>query len=304
MKKVFITLGIIFIALILYSCVSSSVSAEELYSIGMAYFELGNYAEAEKWLTRARQSNRTMTASQYNLGRIAYEQQRYEEAARHFEDVLKKDPYNILALRAAAYTRIKTDDIEIAENHYARLLQLVPESADDGHNHALVLYAMKRYREAEELLERYSLALLDNSDNLLLYARCQAALNNPQAIDNYSKWLVNNTDPKVRHEYAALLEKSELYARALEEYRQAMSEIPANRTDLNKGDFIFSISRVLLIADSSSNEGVTELQNAVTEGFSDIAAVEELISDRRISAANRDSIRTILNSMRQPSTTN
>ena len=298
MKKVILALCLFFLMLIVYGCASSAIAAEELYNIGMAYFELGNYAEAEKWLTRARQSNRTMTASQYNLGRLAYEQERFDEAAKHFEDILKKDPNNILAIRAAAYTRIKTDELDKAEKHYEKLLSLVPENADDGHNHALVLFAMKRYQAAEELLKKHSLALLENNDNLLLFARCQAALNKPEALDSYSKWLVNNTDPKVRHEYAVLLEKDELYARALEEYRQALTEITSGRTDLNIGDFTFSISRVLLIADSASVEGITELNNAIDEGFNDIAAVEELLNDRRVSAANRDSIRTILNTMR------
>jgi len=297
-KAVLIILLTLLISIL--SC-ASSIEAAELFEIGMAYFELGKYEEAEKWLNRARNSNRTMTASQYNLGRIAFEQERYEEAAGHFEDVLKRDPNNVLALRAAAYTRIKSDNIDKAEKHYAKLLELVPESSDDGHNHALVLFAMGRHTEAEEVLEKYPLALLDNNDVLLLYARSQAASNKPQAIDSYSTWLNNNTDAKVRFEYAALLEKGELYARALEEYRKALTEIPTT-SSLDKSEFVFAIARVLLIADSASNEGITELQDAVKEGFNDIAALEELINDRRISAANRESIRIILNDLRSAHT--
>ena len=121
----------IFFSAIICSCAGNAASAQEYFSIGMAYFDLGKYEDAEKWLNRAMQSDRTMTASQYNLGRLAFERQRYSEAARHFEDVLKKDPNNVLALRAAAYTRIKTGDIDIAQRHYSRLLELVPENADD-----------------------------------------------------------------------------------------------------------------------------------------------------------------------------
>jgi tetratricopeptide (TPR) repeat protein len=283
-------------------CLGMAASPEEYYSIGMSYFELGKYEEAEIWLNRARTADRTMVASQYNLGRLAYERKRYDEAAKLFEDILKKDPDNVLALKAAAYTRIHTGDISIAEKHYARLLELVPESADDGYNHALVLYAMERYSDAEKTLERYLIPLLENSDIQLLYARSQSAQNKAEAIDSYAKWLLNNTDAKVRSEYAQVLEHHELYARALEEYRKALTEVPDSNKTL-KGEIHFALARLLLIADSASNAGITELQNAVNEGFNDIAAVEELLNRQNISAANRDSIRNIINNIRRTTET-
>jgi len=297
MKKYLLLFFILVFSLFFYACVSSAASAEEYYSIGMAYFELGKYEEAEKWLNRARQANRTMIASTYNLGRLAYERQRYEEAARHFESILRRDADNIHALKAAAYTRIMLGDIQTAEKHYSRLLSLVPESADDGYNHALVLFAMERYIAAEEVLLRYPIALQENRDVMLLYARCQAALNKVDAIEHFSNWLKIHTDPKVRYEYARVLEQHEFYARALEEYRQALSEIAANSIDPAKSDVRFAIARVLLIADGSSGEGITELQGAISDGFNDIAAVERLSS--RVSAANRETMRGIINNMRQ-----
>jgi tetratricopeptide (TPR) repeat protein len=132
--------------LFLSSCASrGDVRAEEYFSIGMAYFELGNYAEAEKWLDRARTSNKTLIASEYNLGRIAFETGRYGDAVLHFERILVRDPDNVMALQAAAYSRIKNGDLEKAEALYNRVLVLVPESADDGFNYALVLYGLKQY---------------------------------------------------------------------------------------------------------------------------------------------------------------
>jgi len=288
-----------FSSLLLFAagCAGSAVSSEEFYSIGMAYFDLGKYEDAERWLNRARQANRTMIASTYNLGRLAFERQRYDEAARHFENILRRDGDNVLALRAAAYTRIVMGDIESAQRHYARLLTLVPESADSGYNHALVLYAMGRYTDAEEVLERFHIALMENSDNLLLYARCRAALNKVEAIESYAAWLETNTSPKVRYEYGQTLEKHEFYARALEEYRRAYSDSTAASADPKRSDIRFAIAKVLLIADGSSREGITELQGAVTEGFNNAAAVEGLLT--RVSAANRDSIRNIIGTMRQ-----
>jgi len=298
MKKYFQLIILLLFTVSLFNCTSTATTAEEYYSIGMAFFDLGKYEEAERWLNRARSANKTMVASQYNLGRLAYERQRYHEAADYFEDILKKDPSNVLALRAAAYTRIKTGDINIADRHYSRLLEMIPESADDGYNHALVLHAMGRYSDAEKVLEKYHVPLLDNSDMQLLYARSQSAQNKVEAIDSFSVWLNNNTDAKVRYEYAKALEHHQYYARAMEEYRKALTENPSANITLNS-EIRFALARVLLIADSTSNEGITELQAAVNEGFNDITAVEGLLSYQEISSANRDSIRTIINNMRR-----
>jgi len=290
---------LLLLALSICGCAGMAASAAEYYSIGMAYFDLGKYEDAEKWLNRAAQADRTMTASKYNLGRLAFERKRYEEAAKHFEDVLKIDPDNTLALKAAAYTRIKTGDIEKAEKHYSRLLELVPESADDGYNHALVLYAMERYSSAEEVMEKYPFALEENKDVLLLYARTRNAQNKVEAIDNFANWLSVNSDPKVRYEYAQALEHHELYARALEEYRKALSEVAATSTDPPKSDIRFALARTLLIADAESGEGITEMQGAVTDGFNDAAKVEAVLNSGKLNTANRNSLRSIVDNMRR-----
>jgi tetratricopeptide (TPR) repeat protein len=294
--RIFLLSAILFFS-VFTGCTTSATSAEEYFSIGMAYFELGKYEEAEKWLNRAKSSDKTMLASQYNLGRLAFERQRYNDAAKYFEDIIRKDQNNILALKAAAYTRIKTGDIDIAEQHYSKLLELVPESADDGYNHALVLYAMGRYNDAQIVLEKYLLSLLGNNEVQLLYARSQAAQNKVEAIDSFSSWLNNNTDAQVRYEYGLVLEKHEYYARAMEELRKALTETSSSNRDLNN-KIRFTLARVLLIADNASSAGITELQTAVNEGFNDVSAVEELLTKEKISSANKRSIETIIYNMK------
>jgi tetratricopeptide (TPR) repeat protein len=282
------------------SCLSrSAAQAEEYFSIGMAYFELGKFAEAEKWLNRARMEDTTMVASEYNLGRIAFEGERYREAAEHFEKVLKKDPVNVMALKAAAYTRIKTGETELAEALYNRVLELVPESADDGYNYALVLYVLKKYDEAERTLSRYSYALDENKDMLLLLARTQRELEKVEAIDSYDKWLANNTDSKVQYEYAQILEKEELYARALEQYRGALGGLSQDSTEPDKQQVRFTILRLLMIADGESGEGLKELETAVAEGFSDIEALTSLMEDKRLSEANRKGIEEAIDTIKK-----
>jgi len=283
---------------VLNGCANNVASAQEYFSIGMAYYDLGKFDEAERWLNRAKLADRTMVASTYNLGRIAYETKRYDDAAKYFEAVLKRDKDNIPALKAAAYSRIRTGDIETAEKHYAKLLSLVPESADDGYNHALVLFALERYAKSMEVLEKYPAALEENKDVMLLYARCQAKLKKVEAIDSFSAWLSVNTDAKVRYEYALILEENNLYARAIEEYRKALTEIAANAVNPAKHDIRFALARTLIIADGDNTEGITELQNAVNDKFSDIDAVEKILT-LKISASNRTAVQNIINNMKK-----
>jgi tetratricopeptide (TPR) repeat protein len=276
------------------------ITAEEYFSLGMAFYELGKYEEAEKWFNRAKSKDKTWAASEYNLGRIAFEMGRYREAAEIFEKILKKDPGNVMALKAAAYSRIKSGEFEKAEALYDRVLALEPEGADDGYNYALVLYALEKYEEVETVLTAREYNLVENSDILLLYARTQSAQHKVEAVDSYDKWLAVNSDPLVRYEYGQLLEKLEHYVRALEEYRTALTELSADTEALKRADLRFAIARTLLIADSESAEGITELDAAVSEGFADIEALEALLSNKNLSAAGKDGINAAIAAIKTP----
>jgi tetratricopeptide (TPR) repeat protein len=289
------------------SCVSARLvaSAEEYYALGMAYFEMGKYAEAEQWLNRAQRVDKTKIASEYNLGRIAFERGRYTEALKIFEQILAKDPENLLALKAAAYTKIKLSDIEGAEMYYDRVLRLVPESNDDGYNYALVLFAMEKSEKAEEVLAKYDLIIDTNSDAILLLARIQAKQDKVEAVDNYDRYLQAKSDDKVRFEYAAVLEKSEFYARALEEYRAVLNGLPqgvssgeSKSGDLTRPQILFTIARLLFIAEGDGEGGMTGLSQAVEEGYKDIPAMEALLEEPKITDEQKEEIRLIIANIR------
>lgn len=283
---------------VLFSCASrKAVQAEEYFSIGMAYFDMGKYVEAEQWLNRAKSADKTMTASEYNLGRIAFETGRYEDAARHFEGILSKDPNNVMALKAAAFSRIKNGNLEQAEALYDRVLALVPENNDEGFNYALVLYSLEKYEKCEEVLNKYPYALEENASSLLLLARAQKAQNKIEAADSYDKWVLSGkTSSQGFYEYAQILESASLYARALEQYENAIKALDQDTEELKKSKLMFEAARLLLIADPENAKGLEELNNSITEGFTDRDAIENLYLDERITQYNREEIKKILDS--------
>ncbi|MDR1095518.1 MAG: tetratricopeptide repeat protein [Spirochaetaceae bacterium] len=287
-------------AQMLVSCASQNASAEEYYSIGMAYYNMGKFDEAERWLRRAQSADRTMTASEYQLGRIAFENKRYSEAAACFERIIKKDRQNVLALQAAAYARVKMGDNERALEYYREVLALVPESADDGYNYALLLYAAGDYAEAEKALVKYDYNLPGNGDAQLLLARVQAAADKPEAIDSYALYLANAADAAARCEFAAVLEKNEFFARSIEEYKKALEEVTKETETLKKANIRFEIARLMFIADSDDDAALAELQGAIKDGFTDIEKVDALLNDSRLSAETRETVRTAADAIRQP----
>jgi tetratricopeptide (TPR) repeat protein len=292
--------GMVFSCFIACAGLGYRASAEEYYAIGMAYLELGKYTEAEQWLNRAKAVDKTKVASEYNLGRIAFETKQYEEALRFFERLLKKDPVNLMVLKAAAYTHIKLGNIEQAEALYQQVLALAPESADDGYNYALVLYAMEKYDRSEQVLGAYPFALQENMEVLLLFARAQKAQQKPEAVDSYARWFEaqgEKEDPQVRAEYASALEAAGFYARAVEEYRTLLKGLPPRAVasqDLSPAQVRYTLARLLLIADPENEEGITELTTALREGFDDQDALEALMEEEGISEAHKEAIRRLI----------
>ena len=221
-------LGFMLFSFSLFSCISSAAKAEEYYALGSAYFELKKYAEAENWFSKAKFHKSTNIASIYYLGRIAYETGRYREAESYFEQILKVDGENITALKAAAYTCIKLEELDKASSYYWKVLELVPESYDEGYNYAVVLMALGRAEEAEKVLVSYNNT--ESPEALLIMARSLRQQGKVEAADYYNTSLIKQDDPVVRSEYAAYLAEMGLSEKALEEYQKALENEKLNDT--------------------------------------------------------------------------
>ncbi|MDR2516728.1 MAG: tetratricopeptide repeat protein, partial [Spirochaetaceae bacterium] len=239
--------------------------------------------------------DRTQSASEYTLGRIAFARGDYTLALRYFDRILQKDRKNVTALRAAAYTLIRLERFTDAEAYYGRLLELVPESADSGYSYAVVLMAIKEPARAEEVLNGYAEMLAGNREAELLLARARRDQGKVEAIEDYRRYLAAGDDSRVRLEYAGVLEAGEFYARALEEYRLLLQEAAAgsSRAGVSAAELRYAVGRLLLIADNAE-EGIAEIEGAVADGFTGDGEMEALLQSGRVPPAHRESLRRII----------
>jgi len=72
-------------------------SAFDLKIVAMDYILLGDFIDADKWLTRSLQSNTTDSDGWYQLGRTKYNENRFTEAIDAFKKCLALDATNIKA---------------------------------------------------------------------------------------------------------------------------------------------------------------------------------------------------------------
>ncbi len=295
-RFLFITLAAI---CMLGACATTGPMGDEYFSIGMAYFDVGKFAQSEKWLLKAQGFPKNRHASLYNLGRIYFETKRYGESIQAFDELLELDPENILALKSAAFVRIKVGTGEAlaqALSLYEKVVALVPDSTDSGYNYALVLFTLKEYGRAETVLMGLPETLQETGEALLLLARAQKAIGKAESIDSYEAWLDEWDEPKVMVEYAEACESAGFFARAVEAYDMVFESIESGSkgaAELNKdGALRFRKSRALMA--SGSEEGLVELDSAVSDGFKDAEQLENLLGDTRLPEKFRARIEEIL----------
>lgn len=72
-------------------------SAFDLKIVALDYVLLADYANADRWLTRSVEMDPQDAKSWYYLGRTKYNENRFDEAIKAFEQCLKLDPGNVKA---------------------------------------------------------------------------------------------------------------------------------------------------------------------------------------------------------------
>ena len=72
-------------------------SASDLKIVSLDYILLGDYPDADKWLTKMLEWTPSDSEGWYYLGRTKYNENRFDEAVHAFQQCLKLDPQNVKA---------------------------------------------------------------------------------------------------------------------------------------------------------------------------------------------------------------
>jgi tetratricopeptide (TPR) repeat protein len=105
-------------------------SAADLEAVAGNYVLLKDYADADKWFTKAVEWNPKDSLGWYYLGRTKYSENRFEEAASAFEQCLKLDPRNVKAEDNLGLAFEGLNQIEKAMAAYQTAIEWQRDSAE------------------------------------------------------------------------------------------------------------------------------------------------------------------------------
>jgi tetratricopeptide (TPR) repeat protein len=124
-------------------------TAEVLFMFGKLHYHIRDFAKAVSFLTRAVGIDKTAD-SLLLLGHVEFERHRFDEAAKWFDEGLEMRFEHAAALRLG-YIYLKQKEDLKAESV---LFQCSPQSASVLLGLAIAAINMKKYRQADELLNR------------------------------------------------------------------------------------------------------------------------------------------------------
>ena len=115
-------------------------------------------------------------------GMTLYDEKRYDEAARVFEDVLRRNPKRPLALDYLGLIALRSGDVDKAILYRKKAAEFDPLTPQHHWNLAhLYFYVKKDYVACEQELEK-AMQLAPQAQYRLLYALCAVELRKPEDV--------------------------------------------------------------------------------------------------------------------------
>ncbi|MCU0439896.1 MAG: tetratricopeptide repeat protein [Raineya sp.] len=146
---------------------SHSEQALELYPTqaifwlynGIAYHESKKYPKAiesyEQGLSFAKNNAKLQTQLNIRLADTYYGMGQYEKSDKVFEDILVKEPENVVALNNYSYyLASRKQKMDIATKHVKKLLELQPENGVFVGTYGWVLYKQNKLQDAKKMFEK------------------------------------------------------------------------------------------------------------------------------------------------------
>jgi tetratricopeptide (TPR) repeat protein len=166
MKRARIFLIFIFLSFAaFFGCVSAGIPGEnakilrgiasEYFTIAGAYANLGRYENALTYYRLAERDKTYYTAARYESARMCALLERWEDAEKIYDGLLKNDPQNKDIASSIAYVRAMSGNFLGAEQVYKDLLLNNSYDAQLYENYIRVLAAQKKGSEAKSAFETY-----------------------------------------------------------------------------------------------------------------------------------------------------
>lgn len=281
----------------------NSMSKDDLeqfnFNAGYAYYSANRPEEAEKYLTKVKESNKFGSQAKYYLGYIAYEQDDYAAANERFDQI--RDP-KVLEEKLAYYQadlNFKSGNfekaIEMAEKHMPKadrreqseLNKIIGES----------YFNLEKYQEAIPYLKQYqgNRGRFSNTDFYFLGYSYYKLNNYEEAIGQFNK-IIDGNNGVAQNAYYHLAEcylKLDKKPEALNAFRNAsqMGFSPEIEKDawLNYARLSYEIG--------NAYEPVPEVMTAYLEKYPDDEHQEEiqnLLVDSYITSRNFEGAMTLL----------
>jgi tetratricopeptide (TPR) repeat protein len=114
-------------------------SAEDYYRLGLAYFKTRDLTSAEEAFSNMQKANPSDFKADLYLGHVITEAGRINEAKRHYNSAVKKNPVSIEALVALADLQIKNKNYTEAAENLAKAIVLGDNQPQVHYNYILAL---------------------------------------------------------------------------------------------------------------------------------------------------------------------
>lgn len=99
-------------------------TADDLKSVALDYVLLGDYDHAARYLEQSLAADPDNMEARYHLGRVRYQQNRFDLAITAFEEVLRRDPGNVKAEDNLGLSLEAKNEVDAALSAYRKAVQL------------------------------------------------------------------------------------------------------------------------------------------------------------------------------------
>ncbi len=214
-------------------------------------------------------------AASFNLALVLVEQGEAAEGLAVLEKLRKKAPSNLIILRAMGWAAWKNSEAERAVEYYREALALSPGDVEALEGLSEV-YEHSGRAEQAAVHRRFLLGLNDTPANRLALAQAlEAAGENREALALYRRVLAAES---ANIEALDGLSRTALAEGQTGAAAEALEQIVSLKPE-NGQEFLWRLGRLLLVDAGNYRKGLAFLQEAVTAGFSDRDAFEELLKE-------------------------